>query len=60
MKNSKLIECCRKALSSGRCLGCTALENSNFIGNMNCRYGQPPPAKQSIKHIKLNLGIKER
>lgn len=59
MKNSQLIESCRKALASGRCLGCTALENPNFIGNVNCKYGQHPSAKQSIEQIKLNLGIKE-
>ena len=59
MKNSQLIESCRKALAIGKCLGCTALENPNFIGNVNCRYGQPPPVKQSIEQIKLNLGIKE-
>lgn len=59
MNNKQLIESCRRAISSGRCLGCTALENPNFIGNVNCRYGQPPSAKQSIEQIKLNLGIKE-
>lgn len=55
----QLIESCRKAIESGRCLGCTALENEDFIGNINCEYNQIPTAKESIKQIKLNLGIEE-
>lgn len=55
----QLIESCRKAIESGRCLGCTALENEDFIGNINCEYNKIPTAKESIKQIKLNLGIEE-
>ncbi len=56
----ELIPSCRKAIESGRCLGCQALENKNFIGNPNCRFGKTPTAQESIALIHKNLGIQER
>ena len=50
----QLIESCRKAIESGRCLGCTALENESFVGNINCIYSKIPSA-EGMKQIKLNL-----
>ena len=48
MNNLELLESCKKAITEGRCLGCTALENINFKGNPNCEYS------------KENLGIQEK
>ena len=56
----QLIESCRKAIEDGKCLGCTALEDENFIGNINCKYSKIPTAQESIKQIKINLGIQEK
>ena len=56
----QLIESCRKAIEDGRCLGCTALEDENFIGNINCKYSKIPTVQESIKQIKINLGIQEK
>ena len=58
MKYQELIESCRKAIESGRCLGCQALEDYNFRGNSNCKYSKLPSAEESIEQIKLNLGGK--
>ena len=58
MKYPELIESCRKAIESGRCLGCQALEDYNFRGNPNCKYSKTPSAEESIEQIKLNLGGK--
>ena len=55
MKYAKLIPSCKKVIESGRCLGCTALENPNFIGNKNCKYAETPTATDSINRIKKNL-----
>lgn len=55
MKYTELIESCQKAIESGRCLGCTALEQFSFKGNPNCKYSKTPTAQESIKQIKLNL-----
>ncbi len=55
-----LIESCRKAIESGRCLGCQALEDKNFTGNPNCRFGKTPTAQKSIALIHKNLGIGEQ
>ena len=51
MKYPQLIESCRKAISEGRCLGCQALENPYFIGNIGCEYSKTPIAKESISKI---------
>ena len=56
----QLIESCRKAIENSRCLGCTALEDENFIGNINCKYSKIPTVQESIKQIKINLGIQEK
>ena len=56
----QLIESCRKAIEDGRCLGCTALEDEKFVGNVNCKYSKIPTAQESIKQIKINLGIQEK
>lgn len=55
-----LINECKNAISSGRCLGCTALENPNFIGNPNCEFCKLPNAKQSINQIFKNLGVERK
>lgn len=60
MKYTELIESCKKAISEGRCLGCTALEDYNFKGNLNCKFGQVPSAQESIAIIHKNLGIGEQ
>lgn len=56
----ELISSCKKAIETKRCLGCTALEDSNFTGNPNCIYSKTPTAEESIKQIKINLGMKEK
>lgn len=60
MKYSELKGICKKAIEDGRCLGCTALADENFIGNINCEYSKISTAKESIKQIKINLGIQEK
>lgn len=42
----ELIKECKEAINSGRCLGCTALENPKFIGNKNCEYHKKKEGKQ--------------
>ena len=37
MKYPELIEPCKSAIKEGKCLGCQALEQINFIGNKNCK-----------------------
>lgn len=56
----QLLESCRKAIEDGRCLGCQALENENFVGNINCIYSKIPSAQESINKIHKNLGIGEQ
>ena len=51
MKYQELIESCKKAIESGRCLGCQALEDYNFKGNPNCKYSKENLGKQ--ERIKL-------
>lgn len=58
MEYKDLINKCKKAITEGRCLGCQALENPNFIGNPNCRYSKIPSAAESIKQIHENLEMK--
>lgn len=58
MKYPELIESCKKAIESGRCLGCTALEQVDFRGNPNCPYRMPTVA-ENIAIIHKNLGIQE-
>lgn len=58
MKYTNLILSCRKAIEEGRCLGCQALENPDFIGNPNCIYSKIPSAAESIKQIHQNIGKK--
>lgn len=60
MKYKELIESCRRAIEENRCLGCTALEDENFIGNRNCEYGEIPKAEETIKQIFLNLRGEKR
>ena len=55
-----LIDRCKKAIESGKCLGCQSLEDKNFIGNPNCKFGQVPTAQESINKIWNNLGIQEK
>lgn len=55
----ELIERCKIAIKENRCLGCQALENPYFKGNMDCEYGRVPTAKESIQKIKENLGVQE-
>ena len=58
MKYTNLILSCRKTIEEGRCLGCQALENPDFIGNPNCIYSKIPSAAESIKQIHKNIGKK--
>ena len=60
MKYPQLIESCKKAIEIGLCLGCQALEDVNFKGDPNCIHSKIPSAEESIKQIKLNLGIQEK
>ena len=53
------MDCCQKALESGRCLGCQALENPMFVGNANCEANKTPSAKECLRYIKETLGIQE-
>lgn len=55
----ELIETCKKAIAEERCLGCTGIEDKNYRGNPNCIYSKIPTAEESIKQIKINLGIGE-
>ena len=55
----ELINSCKKAIENRKCLGCQALEDKNFRGNPNCRYSKIPTAQESIKQIKLNLGMEK-
>ena len=59
----KLIKTCEEAIKNEWCLGCSALENPNFVGRYNCKYSHPPEtkkSKESINEIKKTLGIQER
>ena len=60
MECSELIENCKKAIESGRCLGCIELENPNFTGNPNCKYSRIPTAQESINAIHKILGMGEQ
>ena len=53
----KLNSYCSKALKEGRCLGCQALEDKEFIGNLDCKYNKTPTARESIQQIYKQLGI---
>lgn len=55
----ELIKECKAAIEKGFCLGCQALENPNFKGTVSCKYNKLPPAADSIKQIKFNLGGKK-
>lgn len=37
MKYPELIEPCKSAIKEGRCTGCQALEEADFIGNKDCK-----------------------
>lgn len=37
IKYPPLIEPCKSAIKEGRCTGCQALEDKNFVGNRNCK-----------------------
>lgn len=54
----ELIPRCKKAIAEGKCLGCTGLQDPLYQGNPNCIYSKIPSAEESIKQIKLNLGMK--
>lgn len=56
----QLIESCRKAIEENHCLGCQALEDENFIGNIGCKYSKTRTAEESMKQIYINLGIGEQ
>ena len=60
MKYPELIKECKKTIESGRCLGCTALEDINFRGNLNCEFNKIPSAQQSIEQIFKNLGVERK
>lgn len=60
MKYPELIQSCKKAISEGRCLGCTALEDPEFRGNPNCKFAKTLTVAESIAIIHRNLGIQEK
>lgn len=51
----ELNQSCRKVIEENRCLGCQALENESFIGNIDCKYSKTITAEESMKQIKLSL-----
>lgn len=53
----QLIESCRKAIEENRCLGCQALEDENFVGNIDCKYSKTRTAEESMKQIYISLGV---
>lgn len=55
----QLIESCRKAIEENRCLGCQALENENFVGNIDCEYSKTRAAEESIKQIHKKIGVEK-
>lgn len=57
MKYPELKEPCKSAIEKNRCGGCQALEDPEFVGNPNCRFGKAPTAKESINKIFKNLGV---
>lgn len=59
MKYLPLIANCQNAIKNGWCLGCQALENPNFKGNLSCKYSKTPMVKESINYIKDKLGMQE-
>ena len=59
----RLIRSCEEAIKNEWCLGCSALESSEFVGRYNCEGSHPPKtkkSKESINEIKEILGIQER
>lgn len=52
-----LQEPCKSAIEKGYCTGCNKLELENFVADRNCKYSKPPTATESIKQIKMNLGV---
>ena len=56
----ELIEKCKRAIETEKCLGCQQLENPYFKGVKTCKYVDIPTAEDSIKQIKINLGIQEK
>lgn len=55
-----LIEKCKKAIETEKCLGCQALENPNFKGNSNCMYLKTFIAAESIRQIHKNLERRDK
>lgn len=45
----ELIEKCKRAIETEKCLGCQALENPNFKGNSNCRYLKIPTIHKNLE-----------
>ena len=60
MKYLELQEPCKSLIENNKCLGCTALENPNFVSNKDCPYARVPRAAESIEQIKINLGRSKR
>ena len=60
MKYLKLNDKCKKAIETGRCLGCQGLEDFNYTGNLNCQYNRTPSVQESLNQIWKNLGVQEK
>lgn len=58
MNYPSLIPSCKKAIEESKCLGCTALENSQFLGNVNCEYSKIKPVEnERLKGEQLKWNI---
>lgn len=57
MKFEELKEPCRSAITNGKCLGCVGMAESDWQEPTKCPY--LPSALESIKQIKLNLGMEK-
>ena len=54
----ELKEPCKSAIENKKCLGCVGLAEKDWKEPQKCPY--LPTAEDSIKQIKLNLGIQEK
>jgi hypothetical protein len=59
MNYPPLIPSCKKAIEEGKCLGCTALENLQFLGNINCEYSKKfkPVENEGLESRQLKWNI---
>ena len=58
MKYKELKDPCKTLIEKELCLGCNKLELPDFQGDIKCTHAKNPTAEESIKQIKLILGVK--